>query len=230
MGNDTGGFTHYVLNNSTMITVLKRSYLLFLFSFLLACGNKEEKPVVKTTVSPEDSAVFIKKELSVNPYAPVDVSLMDMSYYPVDYPKLKMAHTITTPPLARVVYSRPHLQGRRLFHEVLKYGEYWRLGANESTELQLYKDANIQDKKVKAGRYVLYCIPQKDSWTIVFNSNIDSWGLHPDSTKDIMRFTVPASETGLRLEYFTMVFQKTDTGAELVMAWDNAEARLPISF
>jgi hypothetical protein len=76
----------------------------------------------------------------------------------------------------------------------------------------------------------LYCIPRADSWTIVFNSNTDSWGLHPDSTKDIMRFIAPAKPTNQRLEYFTMIFQKIDTGAELVMSWGNVEARLPISF
>lgn len=230
MGNGTGDFTHYVLNKFMMITVVKRSYLLFLFFSLLACGNKEEKPAGQTTVSKKDSAAFVKTESSVNPYASVDVSPMDMSYYPADYPKLKMARTVTTPPLARIVYSRPHLGGRNLFHEILKYGEPWRLGANEATELQLYRDATIDGKKIKAGRYILYCIPQADSWAIIFNSNIDSWGLHPDATKDVMRFVAPAKQTDQRLEYFTIIFQKIDTGAELVMAWDNVEARLSINF
>jgi hypothetical protein len=213
-----------------MIVRLKRIYIPLLFSCLLACGNKEEKPADQVTAPKKDSAALLKKESSVNPYASVDVSPMDMSYYPVDYPKLKMARTITTPPLVRVIYSRPHLGGRNLFDEILKYNEPWRLGANEATELQLYKDAIIEGKKVKAGRYILYCIPEADSWTIVFNLNTDSWGLHPDSTKDIMRFMATAKPTKQRLEYFTMIFQKIDTGAELVMAWDNVEARLPISF
>jgi hypothetical protein len=104
------------------------------------------------------------------------------------------------------------------------------LGANESTELQLYKDAVIQNKKVKAGRYVLYCIPEPDTWTIVLNSNIDSWGLVPDSTKDLFRFPVPVKKNQPNLEYFTLIFQKTDSGAELLMAWADLEALLPINF
>jgi Protein of unknown function (DUF2911) len=211
-------------------TVVKRSFFPLFCFFLFACNNKKEKTPGQTTTPEKDSSGFIKTESSVNPYATVDVSPMDMSYYPSDYPKLKMAKTITTPPLARVVYSRPHLGGRRLFHEVQKYGEYWRLGANEATELQLYKDAVIQDKKIRAGRYVLYCIPQTDNWTIILNSNIDSWGLHQDSTKDVFRFTVPAKQTNQHMEYFTMIFQKIDSGAELLMTWDNVEARLPVSF
>jgi len=62
------------------------------------------------------------------------------------------------------------------------------------------------------------------------NNNIDSWGLQPDSTKDISRFDVLAKQNKSHLEYFTIVFEKIDTGAELVMAWDDWEARLPIQF
>lgn len=165
-----------------------------------------------------------------NPYVLVDVSPMDMTYFPVDYPKLKMAKLAKTPPLARVIYSRPHLQGRHIFHEVLKYGQPWRLGANESTELDLYSDAIIQDKKVKAGRYILYCIPQPDQWTIVLNRSIDSWGLQQDTTQDVVRFPIPVTTVPASLEYYTMLFQKTDAGADLLMAWDNLEARLPFRF
>jgi hypothetical protein len=41
---------------------------------------------------------------------------------------------------------------------------------------------------------------------------------------------IPVNTIAGSIEYFTMVFEKTDTGADLLMAWDNAEARLPIGF
>ena len=104
------------------------------------------------------------------------------------------------------------------------------MGANEATELELYTDAIIQGKKIKAGRYILYCIPQETSWTIILNSNIDSWGLEPDPAKDIEKFTVPVKKNPFPLEYFTIVFEKTAAGTDLLMAWDSVEARLPISF
>ena len=194
----------------------------------IACGNNENEGAKKNRSATPDTSKINVTEKSTNPYAAVDISPMDMSYYPVDYPKLKMTKSISTSPLARVIYSRPHLQGRKLFHDVLKYGEPWRLGANESTELDLYTDTEIENKKIKAGRYVLYCIPEPDKWTIVINSNIDGWGLQPDSTKDITRFAIPVKETSNHLEYYTMVFEKSNNGADLVMAWDNLEARLPL--
>lgn len=195
-----------------------------------ACSNnkenkKEEKPTVPDTTTRINLPVN-----NINPYTIVDISPMDISYFPTDYPILKMEKTISTPPLARLIYSRPHLQGRHLFQNLLKYDEPWRLGANESTELELYTDVTIQDKKIKAGRYVLYCIPHADTWTIIFNTNTDSWGLHPDPAKDLFQFTVPVQQTSNRLEYFTMVFEKKEAGTDIVMAWDNLEARLPIIF
>ena len=203
--------------------------LISLLLFFTGCRNNEKKPVENNIVSKDSSGIKppVKNE---NPYKIVDISPMDMSYCPDDFPISKMGNTVNTLPLARVVYSRPHLQGRKLFTNLQKYGEQWRLGANESTELDLYKDAFIQDKKIKAGRYVLYCIPQPDNWTIIINSNIDSWGLHPDSTKDISHFVIPVKQTSNQLEYYTMIFQKTDAGYDLLMAWDNLEARLPFKF
>lgn len=209
-------------------------------SFLLVClafscsDNKEEKtPVVEQPRVIDSVSPVANGEGNSNPYATVDVSPMDMCYFPVDYPKLKMARAVTNPPLARLIYSRPHLQGRHLFKNVLKFNEHWRLGANESTEIQLYKTATIQGRKVPAGRYILYCIPYHDKWTVIFNSNTDTWGLQQDTTKDVARFDAPIRHTTARLEYFTMVFEKPSSGAsgtDLVMAWDDVEARLLIEF
>jgi hypothetical protein len=205
--------------------------LLLACCFFFSCNNKKENNEVNTDQpGKNDTATLPRTEKVINNYAPVDLSPMDMSYYPVDYPKLKMSKAATAPPKARVVYSRPHLQGRKLFPDVLKHGEPWRLGANEATELDLYTDAQIQGKNIKAGRYILYCIPAQDTWTIVLNNNIDSWGLEPDPAADIAKFNVPIKENTVSLEFFTMVFLQTSEGADLVMAWDNIEARLPISF
>ena len=204
----------------------------FIFCTLLisACGGKKDTKVAEQPAKPIDSVPVLKTPVTDNFYASLDVSPMDMSYYPVGYMKTKIASLSMEPPLARVIYSRPHLQGRHIFHEVLKYGQPWRLGANEATELQLFSDATIQGKKIKAGRYVLYCIPEENEWTIVLNGYIDSWGLKQEPSKDIARFTIPVTKTNTSLEYFTMVFLGKDKQARLLMAWDNVVARLPINF
>ena len=210
--------------------IFRQSLKFLLLLFLFACNNKKETSSTQNESNKKDSNTVINNETAPNPYDAIDVSPMDMSYYPADYPKLKMTNSINVPPVIRVIYSRPHLQGRRLFHDLLKYGEPWRLGANEATEIQFYRDVSIQNKKISAGRYILYCIPQEEKWTIVLNNNIDTWGLKIDSTKDLQKFTIPITRNNPLLEYFTLVFEKTDSGAEMLMAWDDIVAKLPINF
>jgi hypothetical protein len=194
------------------------------------CSNDPVVPSAhKDTVASKDSTPL--QNLAVNQLSPVDVSPMDISYFPSDFPVSKMSGTNSSAlPLARVIYSRPHRQGRKIFGNLLKYGEPWRMGANEATEIEFFSPATIQGKNISKGRYVLYCIPQPTQWTIVLNSNTYSWGLKPDPKKDLYRFVVPATTMEPPLEYCTIVFEKNSTGADLVMAWDNVMARLPISF
>jgi hypothetical protein len=193
--------------------------------FFVACTNTEKKP--DQTEKIEDTLVHTPP---ANPYATIDISPMDISYFPANYSQRKMTHDISTPPIMRVIYSRPHRGGRIIFGNIVKYGERWRLGANEASEIEFFQNVIIQDKKVNAGRYVIYCIPNQDKWTIILNNDLDTWGLKIDSTKDLMQFDIPIKKTSVDFEYFTMVFQPITNGAELVMAWDDTEARLPINF
>src|SRR5689334_17544338 len=199
---------------------------LFIVFVALSCKEKQKTPIVDSSAQQLRDSLAIDSSLAaLNTYnTTIDKSPMDMIYFPVDYPKIKMANGTTTPPIARVIYSRPHLAKRHLFHDLLKYEEPWRLGANESTEIDFYKAATIQGKKIAPGRYILYCIPHPEKWTIVLNSNIDSWGLEQDPEKDIQRFEVPITTNNPTQEYFTMQFQKADKGANLAMSWDNVAA------
>lgn len=134
-------------------------------------------------------------------------------------------------PVARVIYGRPKKQGRKVFGNLIKYGEPWRLGANEATEIEFFQPVTIQDKKINKGRYVLYAVPGEHSWKIVLNSNIYSWGLKPTPEKDEFQFEVHVQQTNNNIEYFTMVFEKLpQSGTNLLMAWENIELRLPINF
>ena len=218
---------------------MKKSPLLIWIVICLAvagCTSNNKQQEEKTaqadsTNHPDtEAAVQHSHNYAANVYATVDVSPMDMSYYPVEYYKLNMAKQAIGPLIVRVIYSRPHLNGRKLFTDILKYGEPWRLGANESTEIQFFRDVTIQGKKIKAGRYVIYCIPNEKSWKIVFNSNLDTWGLHQDTTKDLFKFDAPVMKVDHHTEYFTIIFEKSDKGANMLAAWDEYEIKLPIDF
>jgi hypothetical protein len=159
----------------------------------------------------------------------LDKSPLDMSYYPDRYPVLKFQNKITEPLVMRVVYSRPQLNGRKAFGELQKFGSVWRLGANEVTEIQFFKDVHINNKKVKKGRYSLYCIPYADKWTLIVNKETDVWGLKYDAAKDVVRVDV-ATEKNSITEALTIIFEKSGTGANMLLYWDDVKATLPIAF
>ncbi|THU41700.1 DUF2911 domain-containing protein [Niastella caeni] len=161
----------------------------------------------------------------------LDKSPMDMSYYPVNFPILKIQNKATEPLLARVLYSRPQKNGRDVFGELIEYGKIWRLGANEATEIELYKDVKINNTRLKKGRYSIYAIPYHDKWTLIFNRETDIWGAFQyDDKKDVLRTDVKLEKQQEAIEAFTLLFDKTDSGANMIMAWDKVKATLPITF
>jgi Protein of unknown function (DUF2911) len=162
---------------------------------------------------------------------PVDKSPMDMSYYPNGYPVLKIQDKVTEPLVARVIFSRPQMNGRTIFGELLEYGKVWRLGANEATEIEFFQNVKIGGTKIKKGRYTMYCIPYPEKWTIIINRETDTWGSFKyDETKDLVRTDTPVQKQTEVLEAFVMAFDKAPTGATLVIAWDNLKVNLPIVF
>ena len=125
----------------------------------------------------------------------LDKSPLDVTYFPANFPILKMRGQATADPSARVLYSRPQKKGRNIFGEEIKYNEVWRLGANEATEIEFFKNATFGGKKVSKGRYTLYCIPTETKWTLVLNKDNFNWGSFTyKSDRDIARVDVPVQK------------------------------------
>jgi hypothetical protein len=78
----------------------------------------------------------------------IDKSPMDMAYYPNNYPVLKIQDKASEPVIARVIYSRPQKNNRTVFGELIEYNTVWRMGANEATEIEFYRDVKIGGKKI----------------------------------------------------------------------------------
>lgn len=158
----------------------------------------------------------------------LDKSPMDMIYFPPDYPILKMSGKINTDPYIRVIYSRPQLEGRSLFGDILQIEKPWRMGANEATEIEFFRDVSIADTQVKKGRYVIYAVPHENAWEIRLNGNLYTWGLNIDCNYDITSFTLPSYSGDRKTEAFTMEFIPNNNGTELVLGWDTLRVSIPI--
>lgn len=161
---------------------------------------------------------------------PIDKSPMDASYCPPNFPVLKIQDKATDPLIARVLYSRPEKQGRNIFGELIEYGKVWRLGANEATEIEFFRDVKFGNSRIKKGRYTIYAIPTASKWTIIVNRDTDIWGsFRYDIKKDVSRFDVPVETLAEPVELFTLIFEKGAKGHELQCYWDNIKISIPIS-
>jgi len=163
---------------------------------------------------------------------PLDKSPMDMCYYPLDYPVLKIQHKSDVLPVARVIYGRPQKNNRSIFGDLVPYDMIWRVGANEATEIEFFRDVKIDNKKVAKGRYTLYAIPSTDKWTLVINKETDTWGAFGyDAKKDVLRTEVKVTTRPDIIEVFTICFEGTDKNStSLMIAWDNQEVHLPMKW
>jgi hypothetical protein len=163
---------------------------------------------------------------------PLDKSPMDMCYYPVDYPILKIQHKADAIPVARVIYGRPQKNDRSIFGDLVPYDVIWRVGANEATEIEFFREVKIDGRKLPKGRYTMYTVPSKDKWTIVFNKETDTWGAFAyDAKKDVLRTDVKVITRPDVIDVFTICFEgKEKNKTKLMIGWDNQEVHMPISW
>lgn len=162
-----------------------------------------------------------------------DASPMDLVQYPANSRIrnfVKEEEFEASAPKVRVVYSRPQKKGRTIFGDLVKYGENWRIGANETTEITFFDGVKIGGKEIRSGRYGMFAKVNEDNWEVVIHSNIPSWGVaNHDDEKNVASVTVPVQKTGETVEALSMLFEKkTDKEIHLIIAWDNTKVAVPI--
>ncbi|MEZ4897447.1 MAG: DUF2911 domain-containing protein [Saprospiraceae bacterium] len=164
----------------------------------------------------------------------IDKSPLDVAYYPTNtaFRNFQKGAERDIQPKARILYSRPQKKGRSIFGELVPYGEVWRLGANEATELTLYKDAMLGDANLKAGTYSLFAMVEEDTWTILVSTDLYIWGhYHMDESKIIARIPAKVEPMDEEAEAFTITFVDQEKGSVAILfAWDHTKVTLPIKF
>jgi hypothetical protein len=131
----------------------------------------------------------------------------------------------------KIVYSQPQKRGREIFGKLVPFGQVWRLGANEATEITITKDILINAILVKAGTYSLFAIPNADKWTLILNSDVGIWGAYNYSQKlDVLRFDTPVKVNATVVEGFTMAFDQKNDLANLLITWDKLRLEIPFKF
>lgn len=161
----------------------------------------------------------IGSELQAQEFSGLDKSPADIAYY---------RPTRGAAPLIKVVYSRPQLKGRQIGVDLAPYGEVWRTGANEATEVRFYQDVMLGNQTVPAGTYTLFTIPGKEEWTIILNEDTDVWGAYSyDQSKDVVRFNVPAGSDTKSMDAFSMAFAPDENTINMVIGWGKTRVAIP---
>lgn len=145
-----------------------------------------------------------------------------------------------------ITYSRPGVKGRKIWGDALPsqeakgeatlddqnarpkdapivpWGHAWRSGANEATQFVATDDVLINGQKLPAGSYSLHTIPNKDEWTIIFNSVANQWGsFNYDPAKDTLRVKVKAESVSDNQEWLTYSFDPVaDNSAQVNIRWE----------
>lgn len=129
-----------------------------------------------------------------------------------------------------VDYSRPSTKGRKIFGELVPFGQVWRTGANGATILSFSTDVTVGGQNVPAGSYALYSIPGKNDWTIILSKKTELWGsIGYQQSDDQTRFVVPASKTSKKYETFDIAFNNfTDNSAVVSIKWETTRVDFKI--
>ena len=130
----------------------------------------------------------------------------------------------------KVDYSSPRAKGRKIYGELVPYGEVWRTGANEATTLVTDANLTISGKDVPAGKYTIFTVPNKDKWSLIINKKTGEWGIpYKYESDELGRFDMSASPTAGPVENFTISFHEMGNGCHLYMDWENTRATIEIS-
>ena len=162
-------------------------------------------------------AIIFSNDAFAQKFPKLDKSPMDAAAFPASY---KISDK-----LVKVVYSRPQLKGRAI-SKLAPQGKVWRTGANEAPEITFYKDVVFGGKKVKAGTYSLFTIPNDKEWTVILSTARNVWGsYYYKQEEDVVRVSGTVSKSEGNIEAFSMLFDEDKT---LKMGWGNTVVSVSI--
>lgn len=130
-----------------------------------------------------------------------------------------------------VDYSRPSARGRKVFGELVPFGEIWRTGANSATKLTFSDDVTLGGNKVTKGTYALYTIPMEKEWTIIIYKNTTLGGNLKEVKEDELaaKFNVPSARLNDAVESFSIAFDNLrNSSGDMILSWEKTKVVIPI--
>jgi len=127
----------------------------------------------------------------------------------------------------KIDYSSPGVKGRKVWGELVPFGEIWRTGANEATTITFSDVVKINGSELPAGTYGIHTIPNESEWEFIFSNDtkVDG-GSNFNKEKEVMRVKAKPEEHHF-MERMTFLFTDvTDNSVNVNLMWD----KLKVSF
>ena len=129
-----------------------------------------------------------------------------------------------------VNYSSPRMRGRKIFGDLVPFGEVWRAGADDATTFVPNVDVIVGGKSVPAGRYTLFTLPTPAKWTLIISKKIGEWGIpYPGEQYDFARMEMKVTKLSSPLENFTISFDQAGTSCTMKLDWETTRASIDIA-
>ena len=147
------------------------------------------------------------------------------------FPKLSPHATVTQTVGTTTVsleYHRPQVRGRKIWGELVPFGQVWRTGANEATTISFSDTVRVNGQSVPAGTYALFSIPGPEQWTIILNKRWRQFGAFEyQPREDLIRFDVKSKAVKEHTEWLTYeVYPASRSSAYVDLYWE----KLRVSF
>jgi hypothetical protein len=127
-------------------------------------------------------------------------------------------------------YSSPRMKGRKIYGDLVPFGEVWRTGANEATTFVASSDVAVGGKSVPAGSYTIFTVPTADQWTLIINKKTGEWGIpYKYESDELVRVDMKVSKLPSPVEDFTIAYDKSGSGCRLRMDWETTRATVDIT-
>jgi len=124
-----------------------------------------------------------------------------------------------------VDYSSPRAKGRKIFGDLVPYGQVWRTGANEATTFVTTANLKAGNLNIPAGNYTIFTIPNQDKWTLIINRKTGEWGIPYEYESDELgRVDMKVSPTSAVVENFTISLNQMGNSCALNMSWEKTKA------
>lgn len=129
-----------------------------------------------------------------------------------------------------VDYYAPSMHGRKIFGELVPFGEVWCPGANVATGFTT--DANLQfgTLKLPKGAWSIWVNPAAKDWTLIVNKQTGQHHLDYNSAEDFGKTKMTLKTLAAPVE--TLRFEVRPNGADkgtLALMWETTEASVPFT-